>query len=125
MKDTVRADLCETNPEHYIDTTIKVSVPSPLYEKLRTGLLEGYWKTQKTTAEKVLRTSSRKVDAKALSIPDSEVVNLNYVSRWADKHKADSTALPGGELFRFCTSWQQAVDSILAREGICDALPGV
>ena len=115
MKDTVRADLCETNPEHYIDTTIKVSVPSPLYEKLRKGLLEGYWKTQKSSAVRYATIIQK--SARTLSIPDSEVVNLNYVSRWADKHKADSTALPGGELFRFCTSWQQAVDSMLALKG--------
>lgn len=115
MKDTVRADLCETNPEHYIDTTIKVSVPSPLYEKLRKGLLEGYWKTQKSAAARYAAMIQK--SARTLSIPDSEVVNLNYVSRWADKHKADSTALPGGELFRFCASWQQEVDSMLALKG--------
>ena len=112
MKDTVRADLCETNPEHYVDTVLKVSVPSPLYEKLRNGLLEGYWKTQKSTAERYATLIQK--SARTLSIPDSEVVNLNYVAHWADKHKADSSALPGGELFRFCTAWQPAVDSILA-----------
>ena len=113
-KDTVRADLCETAPEHYIDTTVKVSVPSPLYEKLRKGLLEGYWKTQKSTAERYAVLIQK--NARTLSIPDTSVINLNYVTRWADKHKADSTALPGGELFRFCEAWQPAVDSILAKK---------
>lgn len=113
-KDSVRADICETKPEHYIDTTVKVSVPSPLYEKLRKGLLEGYWKTQKATAERYAIMIQK--NARALSIPDTSVINLNYVARWADKHKADSSALPGGELFRFCTSWQQAVDSILEKK---------
>ena len=115
MQDTAREATCETNPEHYVDTTIKVSVPSPLYEKLRKGLQEGYWKTQKSTAEKYALVMQSL--AKALSIPDSEVVNIAYVGRWADRHKADSTALPGGELFRFCTAWQPAVDSILAAKG--------
>lgn len=112
-KDTVHLEICESSkPEHFIDTTVMVKVPSPLYEKLRKGLLEGYWKTQKKTAERYSILMQK--NAKTLSIPDSEVVNLDYVNRWADKHKADSTALPGGELFRFCASWQPAVDSILA-----------
>ena len=112
MRDSLRQKTCDSKPEHYVDTTLMVSTPSPLYEKLRKGLLEGYWKTQKSAAERyaVIMQNS----AKALSIPDSEVINLAYVNRWADKHKADSSALPGGELFRFCTAWQPAVDSILA-----------
>jgi len=112
MNDAVHEESCAANPEHFVDTTIKVTKPSPLYEKLRKGLQEGYWKTQKSTAEKYALIMQN--SAKKLSIPDSEVVNLDYVSRWADKHKADSSALPGGELFRFCASWQPAVDSILA-----------
>jgi uncharacterized protein (TIGR02145 family) len=111
LRDTIREAACATKPEHFVDTTVKVTKPSPLYEKLRTGLLEGYWKTPKSNAEryaKVLQAS-----AKTLSIPDTSVINIAYVNRWADKHKADSTALPGGELFRFCTAWQPAVDSIL------------
>lgn len=121
MQDSARETTCETNPEHYVDTTIKVTVPSPLYEKLRKGLLEGYWKTQKSTAEKYALIMQ--ASAKALSIPDSEVVNIAYVGRWADKHKADSTALPGGELFRFCTAWQPAVDSILAAKEFTTRCP--
>lgn len=121
MQDSAREATCETNPEHYVDTTIKVTVPSPLYEKLRKGLLEGYWKTQKSTAEKYALIMQ--ASAKALSIPDSEVVNIAYVGRWADKHKADSTALPGGELFRFCTAWQPAVDSILAAKEFTTRCP--
>ena len=121
MQDSAREATCETNPEHYVDTTIKVTVPSPLYEKLRKGLLEGYWKTQKSTAEKYAMIMQ--ASAKALSIPDSEVVNIAYVGRWADKHKADSTALPGGELFRFCTAWQPAVDSILAAKEFATRCP--
>ena len=109
--DTARTSLCETKPEHYVDTTIKVMRPSPLYEKLRNGLLEGYWKTTKPNAERYAKIMQ--ASAKVLSIPDTSVINIAYVDRWAAKHKADSTALPGGELFRFCTSWQPAVDSIL------------
>ena len=115
MNDAAIEETCDFDPEHFIDTTVKVSVPSPLYEKLRKGLLEGYWKTQKSAAERyaaIIQSS-----AKTLSIPDTSVINLNYVARWADKHKADSTALPGGELFRFCTAWQPAVDSILGLKG--------
>ena len=111
LRDTIREAACATKPEHFVDTTIKVTVPSPLYEKLRKGLLEGYWKTPKSAAEKYSKIMQ--ASAKALSIPDTAIINLAYVDRWADKHKADSTALPGGELFRFCTSWQPAVDSIL------------
>ena len=111
-QDSVHLETCETKPEHFVDTTVMVSKPSPLYEKLRTGLLEGYWKTQKSTAERY--SVMMQNYARALSIPDTDVVNLAYVNRWADNHKADSTALPGGELFRFCTAWQPAVDSLLA-----------
>ena len=112
MKDSVHEATCETRPEHYIDTTVKVSMPSPLYEKLRKGLVEGFWKTPKTNAEKFAVLLQK--NARSLSVPDSSVINLAYVSRWAERHKADSTALPGSELFRFCTAWQPAVDSILA-----------
>ena len=111
LRDTIREAACATKPEHFVDTTIKVTKPSPLYEKLRTGLLEGYWKTPKSNAERYAKIMQ--ASAKGLSIPDSSVISIAYVNHWADKHKADSTALPGGELFRFCTSWQPAVDSIL------------
>ena len=111
MNDSLRTESCGTNPEHFVDTTIKVNKPSPLYEKLRTGLLEGYWKTPKSNAERFAKIMQ--ASAKTLSIPDTAVINLAYVDRWAAKHKADSLALPGGELFRFCTAWQPAVDSIL------------
>jgi uncharacterized protein (TIGR02145 family) len=53
-------------------------------------------------------------NAKALAIPDTLIPSVKYVQRWAEQHKADSTALPGGQLFRFCTAWQPQVDSILA-----------
>lgn len=112
LNDEARKQTCATKPEHFIETTITVTKPSPLYEKIRTGLTEGYWKSPMTVAEnfsKLIQAS-----AKALSIADSTIPNIAYVNRWADKHKADSTELPGGELFRFCTAWQPAVDSILA-----------
>ena len=112
--DTARSRLCDTKPEHYVDTVVKVTKPSPLYEKLRTGLLEGYWKTTKSNAERYARIMQN--SAKVLSIPDTSVINVAYVDRWAAKHKADSTALPGGELFRFCTAWQPIVDSILTAQ---------
>ena len=115
MHDILHEETCEIRPEHFIDTTVMVSMPSPLYEKLRKGLLEGYWKTQKTTAEKYAVMIQN--NARALSIPDTAVVNLAYVGRWADKHKAEKSALPGDELFRFCTAWQSAVDSILSQKG--------
>ena len=111
LRDTIREAACATKPEHFVDTTIKVTKPSPLYEKLRTGLLEGYWKTPKSNAERYAKIMQ--ASAKGLSIPDTSIINIAYVDRWAEKHKADSTTLPGGELFRFCTSWQPAVDSIL------------
>lgn len=112
MGDSLKEESCKTNPEQFVDTIIKFSKPSPVYEKLRQGLLDGFWKTPKSNAKKysVMQESA----AKTLGIPDSLIVNLNYVSRWADLHKADSTPLPGSELFRFCTTWENSVDSILA-----------
>jgi uncharacterized protein (TIGR02145 family) len=112
LKDEAHKATCATKPEHFIETTITVTKPSPLYEKIRTGLTEGYWKAPMTVA--VYFSKLIQSNAKALSIADSTVPNIAYVNRWADKHKADSTDLPGGELFRFCTAWQPAVDSILA-----------
>ena len=75
------------------------------------GIMEGYWKAPMTSAIKFSDLMQQL--AKPLSIPDTAIVNLKYVVRWAQKHKADSTALPGGQLFRFCTSWESKVDQIL------------
>ncbi len=112
LNDEAHKASCATKPEHLVETAITVTKPSPLYEKIRTGLMDGYWKSPMTLAEtfaKMIQSS-----AKALSIADIAVPNLGYVKRWAESHKADSTALPGGELFRFCTAWQPQVDSTLA-----------
>lgn len=111
MYDVAHKLSCPTTPEHYIETTITVTKPSPLYEKLTTGLKEGYWKSPMNTAEYFAKLMQ--ANAKALSIADSLIPSVKYVARWAETHKADSTALPGGELFRFCTAWQPQVDSIL------------
>ncbi len=111
LNDTAHKETCDSKPEHFVETTITVSRPSPLYEKLRAGLTDGYWKSPMSAAEsfaKLIQTN-----AKALSIADTAVPNIAYVSRWANAHKADSSALPGGQLFRFCTAWQPKVDSIL------------
>ena len=111
LNDEAHKQSCASKPEHFIDTTITVTKPSPLYEKIRTGLTDGFWKSPMTMAgtfSKLIQSN-----AKALSIADTAVPNLAYVKRWAEVHKADSTALPGGELFRFCTPWQPQVDSIL------------
>lgn len=102
----------KTGEEQVVDTTVTVSRPSPLMEKLRIGIAEGYWKSPMAVAERFAKLA--KTHGKALSIPDTAVVSLAYVNRWADAHKADSSALPGGQLFRFCFAWQPQVDSILA-----------
>jgi len=111
MNDSAHKETCESKPEHYIETTIMVSKPSPLYEKLRNGLVDGYWKTPMPAAEPFAKLIQ--ANAKGLSIADTSVPNIAYVSRWANAHKAGSSALPGGQLFRFCTAWQPQVDSIL------------
>lgn len=102
---------CDSKPEHFVETTISVSKPSPLYEKLRIGLAEGFWKSPMSVAAKFATLAGSY--AKALAIEDSAIVNNDYITRWADTHKAAGTALPGGVLFRFCSAWQPAVDSIL------------
>lgn len=103
--------VCDVTPEHYVDTTITVSKPSPLFEILRKGVVDGFWKAPMSAAESF--ANLMQANAKGLSIPDSAVVNESYVNNWAERHKADSSALPGGELFRFCYMWQSRVDSIL------------
>ena len=110
MYDVAHKLSCPTKPEHYVDTTVMVSKPSPLYEKLTKGFKEGFWSCPMSVAEKFANL----MQAKALSIPDTAIPSIKYVQRWAEQHKADSTALPGGQLFRFCTAWQPQVDSVLA-----------
>ncbi|MCR5378202.1 MAG: hypothetical protein K6E57_04500 [Fibrobacter sp.] len=112
MYDVAHKLSCPTKPEHYIETNITVTKPSPLYEKLLTGLKEGYWKSPMSVAERFAKLMQ--ANAKALAIPDSAIPSVKYVAHWAESHKADSTALPGGQLFRFCTAWQPQVDSVLA-----------
>lgn len=104
--------VCDVKAEHYVDTTIALSRPSPLYEMLRKGIADGYWKAPMLVAEKFAKLMQN--HGKGLSIPDSSIVSLKYVANWAESHKVNGMALPGGELFRFCTSWQPQVDSILA-----------
>ena len=112
MYDVAHKLSCPTKPEHYVDTTVMVSRPSPLYEKLTKGFKDGYWSCPMSVAEKF--ASLMQANAKALSIPDTAIPSIKYVQHWAEQHKADSTALPGGQLFRFCTAWQPQVDSVLA-----------
>lgn len=112
MYDVAHKLSCSTKPEHYVDTTVMVSKPSPLYEKLTKGFKEGFWSCPMSVAEKF--ANLMQANAKALSIPDTAIPSIKYVQRWAEQHKADSTALPGGQLFRFCTAWQPQVDSVLA-----------
>lgn len=112
LGDTLRLANCESNPEHFIETTIAVSMPSPLYTKLSAGLQEAFWKSPMSVAANFAELI--RGNAKALSIADTLVPGVQYVARWAESHKANSTPLPGGELFRFCAAWQPQVDSILA-----------
>ena len=114
LGDTLRLAACETKPEHFAETSISLTKPSPLYEKIRTGILDGFWKAPMSVALQF--SGLAQLHAKALSIADTAVPNVAYVARWAERHKADSTALPGGELFRFCTAWPAQVDSILAAQ---------
>lgn len=121
LEDALHKETCETKPEHYIETTVSVSKPSPLYETLRTGVAEGYWKAPASVAYKFAALA--KNYGKALSIEDSAIVDNGYIDRWAESHKADGTALPGGMLFRFCASWQPQVDSILASKELPTRCP--
>lgn len=111
LEDAEHKALCDSKPEHFIETTISVSKPSPLYEKLRIGLAEGFWKSPMSVAAKFATLAGSY--AKTLAIEDTAIVNNDYITRWVDTHKAAGTALPGGMLFRFCSAWQPAVDSIL------------
>lgn len=116
MNDAAREETCEKKPERFVeDTSFLVPRPSPLYENLRKGLVDGYWKSPKNVAHRyatMLQNSAR-----ALSLPDSVVINDAYLENWADKHKADGTPLPGSQLFRFCASWQPKIDEMLATKG--------
>ena len=112
MYDVAHKLSCPTQPEHYVDTTIAVTKASPLYEKLTTGFMDGFWKAPMSMASsfaKLIQTNAKK-----LAIADTLVPSVAFVERWILLHKADSSALPGGELFRFCTAWPTQVDSLLA-----------
>lgn len=116
LGDVAHKEACDSKPEQFVETTITVSKPSPLMEMLRNEVAAGYWKAPMSVAEKFSKLAQ--TFAKSLSIADTTVVNLPYVDRWADSHKAAGTALPGGQLFRFCASWQPQVDSMLAAKEI-------
>lgn len=121
LADEAHKALCDSKPEQFIETTITVSKPSPLFEMLRTEIAVGYWKAPMSVAEKFSKLTQ--TYAKALSIADTAVVNLAYVDRWAETYKAAGSALPGGQLFRFCASWQPQVDSMLAAKEIATRCP--
>jgi len=111
LGDSLRLAACDSNPEHFIETSVIVSRPAPLYAKLIDGLQEGFWKAPMSVASNFADVIRK--HAKKLSIPDTLVPGIEYVARRAAAHKANSTALPGGELFRFCAAWQPQVDSVL------------
>lgn len=109
--DTTKLASCKAKPEELVEKTITVSKPSPYFQAQKEALLNAYWTSPFGVAEsfaKLIATNS-----KGFSIPDSLIPSKNYVKRWLDKHIADSTSLPGGELFRFCAAWQPFVDSLL------------
>ena len=112
---------CKKNPEQMVDKTIKVYKPSPVFESLRNGLTDGFWKAPMSVAGTYAALSSKY--AKVLSIPDTAVTGVDYVKRWASKHKAEKSSLPGGQLFRFCTAWKGKVDPILSAEGFSTRCP--
>ena len=112
---------CKKNPEQMVDKTIKVYKPSPVFESLRSGLTDGFWKAPMSNAGTYAALASKY--AKVLSIPDTAVMGVNYVKTWAAKHKAEKSALPGGQLFRFCTAWKGKVDPILSAEGFSTRCP--
>ena len=112
---------CKKNPEQMVDKTIKVYKPSPVFAALRTGLTDGFWKAPMSNAGTFASLAGKY--AKVLSIPDSAVTGVDYVKKWASKHKADKSSLPGGQLFRFCTAWKGKVDPILSAEGFSTRCP--
>lgn len=109
--DEERLATCKKKPAEYKETQITVSRPSEFQAMVKDSLFAGYWHSPKSYAIKFANLI--KANKKVLSIPDSSVIDIKYVRRWAENHKADSSALPGSELFRFCTEWQPTVDSIL------------
>ncbi len=112
---------CKTKPEHLVDKVIKVSRPSPVYERLRSGLVDGFWKSPMTSSAAFAKIAQ--ANAKAFSIPDTAVPGIDYVKRWAQSHKEKNEALPGGQLFRFCTAWKGKVDPVLSAAGFDTRCP--
>ena len=110
---------CKKNPEQMVDKTIKVYKPSPVFAALRNGLTDGFWKAPMSNAGTFASLAGKY--AKVLSIPDTAVTGVDYVKKWAGKHKGSS--LPGGQLFRFCTAWKGKVDPILSAEGFSMRCP--
>lgn len=109
--DEERLATCKKKPAEYKETTITVSRPSPFFEKVKGMVLESYWKAPLTSSVKFAELMQKL--AKPLSIPDTSIINVQYVNRWAEGHKAEGSELPGGELFRFCAAWSVQVDSIM------------
>lgn len=109
--DEERLATCKKKPAEYKETTITISKPSTFFEKVKGQVMESYWKAPMTSAIKFADLIQKL--SKPLSIPDTSIINIKHVVRWAENHKADSSSLPGGELFRYCTSWGEKVDQIL------------
>ncbi|GEM_PF-830925 len=110
--DSLKLESCKAKPVELVEKTITVTKPSSFIEEQKNALFDAYWTSPVALAESFAKLIT--VNAKALDIADTLVPNMKYVVRWAELHKADGSALPGGELFRFCAAWQPSVDSLLA-----------
>ena len=111
LKDSLKQALCDSLPEMLVQKKVTVKKPSLLYENLQTDLLDGFYKAPVKLSPIFLNLIEK--HAKTLNIPDSLIPNQNYFLHLAEKHKQDSSAIPGAVLFRFCENFGTYVDSVL------------
>lgn len=113
--------LCSQKPQKRVNTTVTVNMPSSFIAHLDSVALAGYWTSPVAESPAWLKVLGSLHALKAL--PDSSLPTLPYVSLRARNYAAQNQPFPGGELFRFCEDFGEAVNAILDSAGIAARCP--
>ena len=124
--DTLKLQECIENPVKGVIKKLTVSKPSPLNEQIKNWAIEGYWNSPVALSSLWLKSILSLQEKKV--IPDTLVPDMAYLTRVLTIHKEQGTVLPGKDLFRYCASWNRAVDSVfmaLQLDSRCPVFIGV
>lgn len=119
--DTLKLQQCLETPVKAVSKKMTVSKPSPLNNQIKDWAIEGYWSSPVSLSslwlKSILDLQIKKV------IPDSLVPDMAFLTRMLQEHQEKSTVLPGKDLFRFCASWNGAVDSLFTALNLSTRCP--